>query len=139
VESHCPATGGSLLLVVPTLALLALSNTLRHRRVLSSHLLPVCQDAVKARGVCPRLAAGIPCFFKHAATPCMGVGGTTVPSPATSNSFETAFMVFLQQNAVDREADKQANEARDARMTELLGVHPAIYHDCDDDIHVCTC
>ena len=68
----------------------------------------------------------------------MGVGGTrtTAPSPATSNSFETAFMVFLQQNAVDREADRQANEARDARMTELLGVHPAIYHDCDDDIPV---
>ena len=42
--------------------------------------------------------------------------------------------MFLQQNAVDREADRQANEARDARMTELLGVCPAIYHDCDDDI-----
>jgi len=84
----------------------------------ASHLLPVCQDAVKASGVCPRLAVGIPCFFKHAATACMGVGGATVPSPATS--METSFMVFLQQHAVDREADRQANEARDARMTELL-------------------
>ena len=54
-------------------------------------------------------------------------------------------MVFMQQNAADREADRQAsvadreanrqaNEARDAIMTGLLGVRPSIYHDCDDDI-----
>ena len=65
--------------------------------------------------------------------------------PSTANPIETAFMAFVQQNAIDREADRQAsaadreadrkaNEARDARMTELLGVLTAIYHDCDDDI-----
>ena len=54
-------------------------------------------------------------------------------------------MAFVQQNAADREADRQAsaadretdrkaNEARDATMTGLLGVRPALYHDCDDDI-----
>jgi len=66
----------------------------------------------------------------------MGVGGVTVPSTATP--LETALMAFMQQNAVDRQADTQANEARDAIietiMTGLLGVRPALYHDCDNDM-----
>ena len=59
-------------------------------------------------------------------------------------------MVFMQQNAADREADRQvsaadreanrqANEARDAIMTELIDrcTPSSLYHDCDDDIHTC--
>ncbi len=62
----------------------------------------------------------------------MGVGGVTVPSTATP--LETALMAFMQQNAADRQANRQANEARDAIMTGLLGVCPALYHDCDDEV-----
>ena len=61
----------------------------------ASHLLPACQEALKAGGICPRLAAGLPCMFKHAATAFVGVGGATVPSPA--NTLETALMAFMQQ------------------------------------------
>ena len=72
----------------------------------------------------------VPSTANLAATAFMGVGGVTVPSPAAT-SWETALMAFMQQNAVDREADRQtsaadreanrqANEARDAIMTGLL-------------------
>ena len=66
-------------------------------------------------------------MFKHAskAAALMGVGGVTVPSP--TSTLKTALMAFMQQTAA-------RNEASDARMTELLGVRPAIYHDCDDAI-----
>ena len=64
-------------------------------------------------------------MFKHAAVALMGVGGVTVPS--TTSTLETALMAFMQQTAA-------RSEASDARMTELLGVRPAIYHDCDDDM-----
>ena len=65
----------------------------------ASHLLPACMDALKpgAGGVCPRLAVGIPCMFKHAAAALMGVGGVTVPSPPST--LETALMAFMQQTA----------------------------------------
>ena len=50
-------------------------------------------------------------------------------------------MAFMQQTAAAaavaaarNEASDARHEASDARMTELLGVRPAIYHDCDDDI-----
>ena len=46
----------------------------------ASHLLPACADALKAGGVCPRLASGMPCFFKHGANALMGVGRVTVPT-----------------------------------------------------------
>ena len=99
----------------------------------ASHLLPACLDALKpgAGGVCPRLAVGIPCMFKHAAAALMGVGGVTVPSPPST--LETALMAFMQQTAAAAAAAARS-EASDARMTELLGVRPAIYHDCDDAI-----
>ena len=29
----------------------------------ASHLLPICPEALKAGGVCPRLASGMPCMF----------------------------------------------------------------------------
>ena len=91
----------------------------------ASHLLPACQEALKAGGICPRLAAGLPCMFKHAATAFVGVGGATVPSPA--NTLETALMAFMQQTAAAaavaaarNEASDARHEASDARMTELL-------------------
>ena len=50
-------------------------------------------------------------------------------------------MAFMQQTAAAaavaaarNEASDARHEASDARMTELLGVRPAIYHDSDDDI-----
>ena len=100
----------------------------------ASHLLPACMDALKpgAGGVCPRLAVGIPCMFKHAAAALMGVGGVTVPSP--TSTLETALMAFMQQTAAAAAVAAARSEASDARMTELLGVRPAIYHDCDDDM-----
>ena len=89
-------------------------------------------------------------MFKHAATALMGVGGVTVPSPPPMSQADpniaTALMVMLQQTAAFQEqmvsqaaADRQANEARDAKMIELLGLSPAVYHDCDDDMHVDLC
>ena len=43
-------------------------------------------------------------------------------------------MAFMQQTAAAAAVAAARSEASDARMTELLGVRPAIYHDCDDAI-----
>ena len=39
----------------------------------ASHLLPACQEALKAGGICPRLAAGLPCI--HVQTCCYCLRG----------------------------------------------------------------
>ena len=64
-------------------------------------LLPLCQEAASAGGICPRLATGQRCMYRHVGTALLGVPlpctqvQKTVPPAATGTNLEIALMAMM--------------------------------------------